>query len=103
MAGPIANATAAYTAALAKSGAPGMEPPTGVAGESFTEVLKEATGAVVDQVRQGEKATVAGIAGKANLAEVVNAVNNADVALQTAMAVRDRMVTAYQEILRMPM
>ena len=33
-----------------------------------------------------ERATVAGIAGKAQLTEVVNAVNNADVALQAAMA-----------------
>ncbi len=102
MAAPIANATAAYTSALAKSGAPGMEPP-GVAGDDFATVLKEATGAVIDSMREGERQSAAGIAGKANLAEVVNAVNNADVALQTAMAVRDRMVNAYQEILRMPM
>ena len=62
MAAPIASAAAAYTAALAKSGAPGMEPPA-AAGDSFASVLKEATGSVIDTMRQGEKATAAGIAG----------------------------------------
>jgi flagellar hook-basal body complex protein FliE len=102
MAAPITSATAAYASALAKSDAPGMEPPAGDGG-GFAGALKSAMGAVVDSVRESEKATVAGIAGKSGLAEVVNAVNNADVALQTALAVRDRMVNAYQEILRMPM
>jgi flagellar hook-basal body complex protein FliE len=102
MAAPIISATAAYASALAKSEAPGMEPPAG-GGGGFAGALKDAMGSVADSVRQSEKATVAGIAGKTGLADVVNAVNNADVALQTAMAVRDRMVQAYQEVLRMPM
>lgn len=102
MAAPITSATAAYASALAKSDAPGMEAPAGDGG-GFAGALKDAMGSVVDSVRQSEKATVAGIAGKTGIADVVNAVNNADVALQTAMAVRDRMVNAYQEILRMPM
>ncbi|MCC6471181.1 MAG: flagellar hook-basal body complex protein FliE [Alphaproteobacteria bacterium] len=102
MAAPITSATAAYASALAKSDAPGMDPPAGD-GSSFAGALKSAIGSVVDDVHSSEKATVAGIAGKTGLAEVVNAVNNADVALQAALAVRDRMVQAYQEVLRMPM
>ena len=39
----------------------------------------------------------------ANLQEVVEAVNAAEITLQTVVAVRDRMITAYQEIIRMPM
>jgi flagellar hook-basal body complex protein FliE len=102
MAAPITSATAAYASALAKSNAPGMEPPAGD-GAGFAGALKNAMGSLADSVRESEKATVAGIAGKTGLAEVVNAVNNADLAVQTALAVRDRVVNAYQEILRMPM
>jgi flagellar hook-basal body complex protein FliE len=43
-----------------------------------------------------------GIAGNANLTEVVTAVSRAQLALQTTTAVRDRVVQAYQEIMRMP-
>ena len=40
--------------------------------------------------------------GHANLREVVEAVNAAEITLQTVVAVRDRMIAAYQEIMRMP-
>ena len=102
MAAPITSATAAYTSALARADAPGMEPPGGT-GAGFAGVLKDAMGEVTNQLRAGEKASIAGIAGKSGVADVVNAVNNADVTLQAVLAVRDRMVSAYQDILRMPM
>ena len=41
--------------------------------------------------------------GKADLNDVVQAVTNAEVTLQTVTAVRDKVLNAYQEILRMPM
>ena len=40
--------------------------------------------------------------GQANLQDVVEAVNAAEVTLQTVVAVRDRMIAAYQDIIRMP-
>ncbi len=46
---------------------------------------------------------VQAVAGGANLQEVVEAVNAAEITLQTVVAVRDRIITAYQEIIRMPM
>ena len=42
------------------------------------------------------------VAGEAELSEVVTAVANAETALQTVVTVRDRIITAYQEIMRMP-
>ena len=48
------------------------------------------------------RSAVAAVEGKANVAEVVTAVANAELALQTVVAVRDQVVQAYQEILRMP-
>ena len=42
------------------------------------------------------------LAGKADLADVVTAVSNAELTLQTVVAVRDRVVAAYLDILKMP-
>jgi flagellar hook-basal body complex protein FliE len=42
------------------------------------------------------------IAGKADLTEVVTAVTNAEITLKTVLAIRDRVIQAYQEIARMP-
>lgn len=97
----IANATAAYASAAAKADAPGMEAP-GVDG-GFGGMLKDALKDVAETTRASEKVSMAAIAGKASMTDVVNAVNNADVTLQAVMAIRDRMVSAYQDILRMPM
>jgi len=43
-----------------------------------------------------------GIAGEADLTDVVAAVNSAETTLQVVTGLRDRMIQAYQEILRMP-
>src|SRR5437899_1784253 len=50
----------------------------------------------------GEAASLNAVTGKADMSEVVTAVTNAEVALQTVTAVRDRVIQAYQDILRMP-
>jgi flagellar hook-basal body complex protein FliE len=42
------------------------------------------------------------IAGGGNLTEVVTAVSRAELALQSTVAIRDRVVQAYQDIMRMP-
>ncbi len=42
------------------------------------------------------------ITGQGNLTEVVTALAQAELTLQTATAVRDRVVQAYQDIIRMP-
>ena len=42
------------------------------------------------------------VKGTADIQEVVMAVSNAEVALQTVVAVRDKVVSAYQDILQMP-
>jgi flagellar hook-basal body complex protein FliE len=43
------------------------------------------------------------LAGQADLTDVVIAVTNAEVTLQTVVAIRDRVIQAYQEIIRMPL
>jgi flagellar hook-basal body complex protein FliE len=56
----------------------------------------------MDTVAQGEHVSMQAAMGKADLAKVTEAVNNAEVAVQTVVAIRDRVVAAYQDIMRMP-
>jgi flagellar hook-basal body complex protein FliE len=53
-------------------------------------------------MREGEEVAKAGLAGRADTQAVVEALAQTELAVQTAVAVRDRVVEAYQEILRMP-
>lgn len=56
-----------------------------------------------DQIgRVSEQMSIAGMQGQADLAEVATAVSEAELTLQTVVAVRDKVVDAYKEILRMP-
>ncbi len=53
-------------------------------------------------MKAGENAAVAGMTGKADAQTVVEALAASEIAMQTAVSVRNRVVEAYQEILRMP-
>jgi len=61
----------------------------------------------LDQATQlgqnSEQLAIQGIQNQANLTDVVTAVSEAEVTLQTVVAIRDKVVDAYREILRMPM
>lgn len=96
----LQNVAASY-AAMQKSGAsPGMEA-RGASG-GFADLVREAAESSVKSLQQGEAASVLGLAGKVDLSQVVTAVSNAEVTLQAAVAVRDKVVQSYLEILRMP-
>lgn len=53
-------------------------------------------------LREGEETVKAGLVGRADPQAVVEALAATELAVQTAVAVRDKVVEAYQEILRMP-
>jgi flagellar hook-basal body complex protein FliE len=57
---------------------------------------------VVELGRSADAAATAALTGQGSVTDVVLAVSRAELALQTAVAVRDRVVGAYQEIMRMP-
>ena len=42
------------------------------------------------------------VQGKADLVDVATAISSAQASLETVMAVRDQVISAYQEIMRMP-
>src|SRR5215468_4896414 len=71
-------------------------------GPSFSAVLKDALGSVVDAGKKSDAQSVAMASGKANVMDVVTAVAETDVAVSTLVSVRDRVIQSYEDIMRMP-
>lgn len=71
-------------------------------GLSFSEALTEAARMMEASLRQGEAAATAAVSGEGDVQSLVEALSATELALETAVTVRDRVVEAYQEILRMP-
>ncbi len=71
------------------------------AGGGFADVLRQAVEGTVATAQAAEAKSAQAIAGTGDLTEVVTAVSKAELTLQTAMTIRDRVVQAYQDVLRM--
>jgi flagellar hook-basal body complex protein FliE len=71
-------------------------------GPSFGALLKDAIGGVLEAGKASDAQQRAMVAGKANIVDVVTAVSETEVAVETLVSVRDRMIQAYEEIMRMP-
>jgi len=75
---------------------------SGGGGPSFGELLKSATSNILEAGRKADTQTHAMASGKGNVVDVVTAVAETEVAVEAMVAVRDRMISAYEEIMRMP-
>ncbi len=107
MATPLAAASAyANIARLAADPSAALaRPPVGGGGDSatsFTSVLKEAIGAVNEAGKKSDSQTRAMANGKSNMVDVVTAVAETEVAIDAVVAVRDKVIAAYEEIMKMP-
>ena len=71
-------------------------------GTSFGAALQQAVGDAVAQGHAAEQQAQAAITGTGNITEVVTALARAELTLQSATAIRDRVVQAYQQIMQMP-
>jgi flagellar hook-basal body complex protein FliE len=68
----------------------------------FADMVKSALTDTIAAGKQTEALSAAAVAGKGDLGQVVTAVAEAEVALQGIVAIRDRVVEAYKDIMRMP-
>ena len=71
-------------------------------GQNFGALLKDAIGSVLEAGKASDAQQRAMVAGKANIVDVVTAVSETEVAVEALVSVRDRMIQAYEEIMRMP-
>jgi flagellar hook-basal body complex protein FliE len=98
-----ASAVSAYLNAAQQGAGPGMAAPAPESGGDFADLVKGALKDATDTVKRGEEMSLKAAFDEAQMTDVIAAVAAAEVTLQTVVAVRDRVVQAYQQILRMPM
>ena len=76
--------------------------PSSPSGDDFASLLKQSLGGAISTGQQAETQAASAITGGGDLTSVVTAVSRAELALQTTVAVRDRVLQAYQDIIKMP-
>lgn len=94
------QAAGSVTDAIA--GRKSVSSPTAGDDNSFATMVTDSLQGAVQSGRQAEELSLKQISGEADLKDVVTAVANAENTLETVVAVRDKVLAAYQEILRMP-
>lgn len=106
MASPLAAAGAyANIAKLTADPSAGLAAGLGNASNSetsFSSVLKEALASVKETGHKADVQSKAMVEGKSNMVDVVTAVSETEVAIGAVVAVRDKVIAAYEEIMRMP-
>ena len=73
----------------------------GVQGDGFTATLGNMISGVNHDLKQAEAMSIKGIKGEADVQEVVHSLMTAEQSLRMAIAVRDKIVSAYLDISRM--
>jgi flagellar hook-basal body complex protein FliE len=99
-----ANAYAALGRLGAGQASAGQGSLTGAAagGPDFGAVLKDVLHAVSDAGAKADAQTQTVATGKANMVDVVTAVAESETAIATLVSVRDKVIAAYEDILKMP-
>ncbi len=70
-------------------------------GTTFEQALSQAVGSAVDALQSGEALAIQGVEGAAPPMKVVSAVMEAQRSLQSVLAVRDKLVSAWQDVSKM--
>ena len=101
---PVTNSLLASAASSASGGAPAFNAnkTAAPAATSFADALKNAAATSVSAVKQSEATAMNAMHGGASMQEVVQATVAAELAVESAVAVRNKMIESYQEIMRMP-
>ncbi|WGM30144.1 Flagellar hook-basal body complex protein FliE [Brevundimonas sp. NIBR11] len=93
-------AARAYAQAQGSGGASAGAAAAG--GTEFSQMLTNVMGDMTQQTRTAETNMTQAIQGQGSMIDVVTSISSAEASLQTVIAVRDQVISAYQEIMRMP-
>lgn len=96
---PATDGADAATGAL--QGIVSPQAATDTVGTSFAEALSQAASKTANTLQNAEQVSIQALRGDADTRQVVDAVMSAQQALQTTIAIRDKVVSAYLEISRM--
>jgi flagellar hook-basal body complex protein FliE len=69
---------------------------------SFGSAMTQALDQAVQTGHTADDQSMQALSGGGNLTDVVTALSHAEMTLQAATAIRDRVVQAYQDIMKMP-
>ncbi|MBB3713494.1 flagellar hook-basal body complex protein FliE [Limimaricola variabilis] len=95
------NIRGAYKSSQELTTSPVAPEPQGT-GESFADVLRNAAQSTVETTRQAEAVAQQGLTGKVGAQQVVEATLELESTVKVMISMRDKVVEAYQEIIRMP-
>lgn len=76
--------------------------PTAGGGQNFADMLASQVQGVVDTGRTSDAMAMDMLNGKANVVDMVTALSESEMAIESMVTVRDRVISAYEEIMRMP-
>ncbi len=71
-------------------------------GADFGKFLAQSLQGVVDSGKASDQASLDLVNGKANVVDVVTAISQTEIAMESMVAIRDKVISAYEEIMRMP-
>ena len=71
-------------------------------GNDFAKLLGQAVQGVVDSGKVADTKAMEMVSGRGDMIDVVTAISQTELAMDTMVAVRDRVISAYEEIMRMP-
>jgi len=74
--------------------------PGSTAGSDFGDIFAQ-VGKSIDDLKRAEATSISGIRGETSAQDVVDTVLHAEQSLQTAIAIRDKIVSAYQTLSQM--
>jgi len=98
------NAVNAYkdAAKVAESSGVGSDSIKMGDGGTFSNLLGESISSSINTIKSGESVVQSSLVDNVSLEELAMAVSSAETSLKTVVAVRDRIITAYQDIIKMP-
>ncbi len=71
-------------------------------GSDFGKLLTQNLQSVVEAGKASDQMSMDLINGKASVVDVVTAISQTEIAMESMVAIRDKVISAYEEILRMP-
>lgn len=96
-----ANAYASISSLVSGVGGVGASSPTSKSG-GFGDMLEQAIAGFAEQGRAADVKASQAVAGRGDVVDVVTAIAESELALDTLVSVRDKVIAAYEEIMRMP-
>lgn len=96
-----AYSTAAKLISQTAQGGAGVSP-RGAEGPDFASFLAHGLQQVVETGARSDQLSLDMVQGRANVVDVVTAVSQTEMAIESMVAVRDKVISAYEEIMRMP-